>query len=266
MQKLTEDLPAFLDALRSLTFGGAAPRRAAGLAAPAAGKLSAFLAVLKRPLKNAVESGLLGNPWTAASLRRDEVRNAAVLAWLLDPRGGHGYRDAVLRSVLERVALGVEGFPCCPSAACSVSVEECPDGTLDSRVDIQIDDPDRFFLFIEVKIDALEQPRQVERYCRIAEARTRDGRHWAVVFLTLAGRPPETAGPFEAKVVPLPWGSIAAALRRIAAEAGRTGSPAVPRFLARSFADHIMSWGGGRHGRRRRSSSRDHHPEGSGAV
>jgi hypothetical protein len=128
-----------------------------------------------------------------------------------------------------------DGFPERPSTSCSVSVEECPEGDRASRVDIQADDP-AFFLVVEVKIDASEQPDQVARYCEIAAARAANTRPWALVFLTVDGRPPTTAGPWADRVVSVSWAQLAGSLRRTA----RSLAP-IPSFLATSFANHISS-------------------------
>jgi PD-(D/E)XK nuclease superfamily len=94
-----------------------------------------------------------------------------VLRWFLDTNGDHGCGDALLTYVLGRVGSKLDDrFPAKPSTRCTVVVEECPDGDRASRVNVQADDPG-FFLVIEVKIDAPEQPRQLERYCDIASAR-----------------------------------------------------------------------------------------------
>jgi len=193
-----------------------------------------FMVSLRRPIEYFEQSGLLADPWGAASLRRNEVRNAAVLSWFLDPRGDHGCGDALLLYVLERVRYVIgDQIPAKPSTSCKVAVEECPDGENANRVDILIDD-DQFVLIFEVKIDATEQDEQLKRYCGIAAARAGSKRHWAVIFLTTDGRAPKTAGVHISKVILLSWKDIAAALGRVA-----LGASTIPKFLASSFANHI---------------------------
>jgi hypothetical protein len=178
--------------------------------------------------------GATGNPWAAANLRRDELRNASVLAWFLNPRNGHGMGDGLLRSLLAEVGRK-RNFPQVPSRACTVLVEECPDGLASNRVDIIIDDP-KFLLIVEVKIDAPEQASQIERYCQIAKARTCDGRPWGVVFLTPTGRKPLSGHDFEAEVIPMPWGKIGRFLHhesRLMDEKSR--------YISRTFALHVSN-------------------------
>lgn len=205
---------------------------------PSVAGLRTLLAQAREPLEATGRSGLFGNPWTAAALRRDEVRNASVLRWFLDPNGGHGCGGALLGSLLLRIrAKSVAGFQAMASERCRVTVEECPDGDRSSRVDIQIDDP-AFFLIIEIKIDAGEQPDQLKRYGDIAEARAAGRRPWAIVYLTRDGRAGSTVAEEHLKqVVCLSWGEIAADLRRIA----RRAVPA-SAFLARAFASHVSSF------------------------
>jgi hypothetical protein len=233
---LADDLPKLFDALRSIALIGALHTAPTPVQIPAVGAMIDFLHNIRGPLQGVDASGLLSDPWAASGVRRDEVRNASVLRWFLDPRAGHGCADTLLADLLERVNEIAPGdFPGRPSSACTVSVEECPDGDSASRVDIQVNDP-RFFLVIEVKLDAQEQPGQLERYCAIAAGRATAMRPWAVIFLTLSGRTPSTAGNWDDRVIPISWKQIARSLRN----AARDMAP-VPRFLASSFATHISN-------------------------
>lgn len=235
--QLAHYLPLFFDQLRELNFHLPAPNsRRSHFAATDVDALGDFVAGLRVPLESAEMSGLLGNPWSVASLRSDEGRNAFALKWFLDPRGDHGCGDALLTYILAHIGLTLPGrFPAKPSGRCSVAVEECPDGDRASRVDIQIDDS-AFFIVVEVKIGAPEQPRQLERYCDVAAARAAGARPWAVIFLTVDGRQPTTAAKYVANVVPLSWSEVGSALRRVSRAA-----PLIPRFLATTFAAHIAS-------------------------
>jgi hypothetical protein len=230
---IADRLQIMMDALREFTFDAGTPQ--ASFPRPDPNALVSMLGELRASM-SAIEE--IGNPWVVAGLRRDELRNSAVLAWFLDPSGGHGLGDSALRAVLQKVAQCVPLMPNSASQACLVTVEDSPDGLRASRVDVAIDDPGRFFLGIEVKIDAPEQPGQVERYCSVAEARACDGRPWAVAFLTPTGRMPTTAGRAR-NVITISWAEIAAALRTAAAGKSRNGRSGVAYHLAKSFVDHI---------------------------
>ncbi|HZF86211.1 MAG TPA: PD-(D/E)XK nuclease family protein [Burkholderiaceae bacterium] len=242
---LAEQLPAVFDTLRELSFGHAGPELPrAQFRVGQTSSLISWFGELRGPLTDCWDAGLFGNPWAAAALRRDEVRNASVLAWFLDPRGGHGCGDALLVSLLDRIRGRLPDFPERPSPRCTVAVEECPDGSRANRVDIQVDDP-TFIVVVEVKIDAPEQPGQLERYCRIAAERA-CGRPWAVALLTPDGRLPVTAGEYGGYVVPFAWSMIATGLRRAGSSKGRTlegRAPAgVSHFLATTFASHVTNF------------------------
>ncbi len=233
---VADGLAALLDALRGILFCGSGGPAPAPRQAPAADALTDLLARMRPPFEAVEASGLLGNPWSAAMLRRDEVRIASVLSWFLNPRGGHGCGDKLMVDMLARIGSRLRGgFPARPSAHCSVLVEECPGGDRANRVDIQIDDPG-FFVVVEVKVDAPEQPDQVQRYCDVAASRAAGGRPWSLVFLTISGKAPTTSGDKADHVVPVSWAQVAASLRR-----ETHGATLVPRFLAASFADHISN-------------------------
>ena len=232
---VAERLPILMEALRACSFTDKRPAHHRELlAADDIPILERLLGNLQAPLKAVEDAGLFGNPWSAASLHRNEVRIAAALAWLLNPRGGHGCGDALLVDFLERVRCQLPSFPAQPSSYCMVNVEECPDGDRASRVDVQIDD-EKFILIVEVKVDAPEQPGQLERYCQVANARA-CGRPWAVIFLTTHGRPSVTAGDQNANVVPIKWSAVASELQQSA-----RSMAVVPRFLAKTFATHLSN-------------------------
>jgi len=234
---LADDLPNLFDALRSVGLIDAEHTAPTPVQIPAVSAMIDFLDSMRGPLQGVDASGLLSDPWAASGLRRDEVRNASALRWFLDPRAGHGCADVLLADLLEQANKIAPGdFPSRPSPACTVSVEECPDGDSASRVDIQVNDP-RFFFVIEVKLDAQEQSGQLARYCEIAAGRATAMRPWAVIFLTLSGRTPLTAGNWANRVISISWKQIARSLRK----AARDMAP-VPRFLASSFATHISNF------------------------
>ncbi len=235
--QVADGLPALLNMLQKFAFSpGEATQQLGFFEANDVPSLAIFFGALRAPFEAVEASGVMSNPWAAATLRRDEVRNASVLRWFLDPRGGHGCGDTILVNLLERIKRHFSGFfPTNPSQWCSVAVEESPDGDRTNRVDIQIDDPG-FYLVIEVKIGAPEQDGQVKRYCDIAVTRAAGVRPWAVVFLTLNGKAPTTAGDQIGHVVPIAWKHVAAALRQTARTASDT-----TRFLAISFATHITN-------------------------
>ncbi|EKO0937575.1 PD-(D/E)XK nuclease family protein [Escherichia coli] len=174
--------------------------------------LTEFLSQLTEPLKVVQHRSLSFDPWEVAGLGRKEVRNTAVLAWLLDPDGTHGFGRLPLQAFLRAIRHNRNDIPEDYLHSCRVQVETNPTGDNTNRVDIEIN-ADNFFLLIEVKIDAYEQPEQVARYCSDAKLLAMS-RPWAVIFLTPRGGKPLTCGlDFKPEDVPcISWQHLAIAL------------------------------------------------------
>lgn len=201
------------------------------------GALNKFLVEdIEEPLIAARRGGFLCDPWDVAGLKRDEVRNSRVLAWMLDPRESHGFGSVFLRAVVEKALPGIEVTD--DRYRYTVRTESSPDGDNSNRLDIEIEAPD-FYLVIEVKIDAVEGEQQVARYAEVCKARVKDKKPWKIVFLTPAGRKALSAGEYEEFVVPMAWGDLS----RMLGQALR--KTVVPTSLTRSremFAYHLVEW------------------------
>ncbi|WP_312455358.1 PD-(D/E)XK nuclease family protein [Pseudescherichia sp.] len=202
-------------------------------------QLSAFMAELEQPLAALRHGTFNFDPWEVAKLGRNEMRNSAVLAWLLDPHGNHGFGDLPLKALLGAVReCGNNRIPENFTRYCRVSVEKYPTGDATNRVDIEID-ADNFFMLIEVKIGAYEQKDQISRY--IGEAKKRAGGHpWAVVYLTPQGRVPLSAGE-EADVTDVPclsWRRLASVMTQAMEPTRRQIFAAAEISPARQIAAH----------------------------
>lgn len=196
-------------------------------------RLAAAVARLRPALTVARASDATFDPWRLAELRRDEVRNARALAGLLAPRGGHNLGPLALAALFDALQASA---PDCPRpddlAQATVAVERRPLGSARDRVDLVVDHP-QLLLFVEIKIDAGEGVRQLERYAEAAAATARfTGRPaWRLAYLTRR----RTAAP---NVIGIDWRTLAQALRvRLAVplETLRTGA-AVNQLL-----DHFAS-------------------------
>ena len=181
--------------------------------------LATFLANLEKPLIASRQGAFQFDPWEVAGLGCDEVRNTRVLAWILNPQGSHGLGLSAMNGLLTTVNRYFrptfnEDLFAAPGRFCRVRTEINPNGEIADRVDIEID-AENFYLIVEVKIWAPEQPGQLERYCRQAKERP-GNRPWAVIFLTPKGRMPASAGEYSdsGKIVPLSWKKLASALER----------------------------------------------------
>ncbi len=193
-------------------------------------KLNNWLAGLAQPMEHMRRGAFQFDPWQVAGLGRDEVRNSAVLAWLLNPKGSHGLGDTPMRGLLEDLQRFDGRFPSRCSCFCRVRVESNPDGDCGNRVDIEIDDAD-FYVLIEAKLDAREGEDQIQRYGNISQ-QLACARPWALVFLTPRGLKSNTAGHHGEHVLPLSWRQLAFS---------------VAQSIKISSADTLMKRGPARH-------------------
>ncbi|MFT8209969.1 MAG: PD-(D/E)XK nuclease family protein [Symbiopectobacterium sp.] len=190
------------------------------------GQLMVFFSRLATPLQTVQHRVLSFDPWDIAGLKRKEVRNSAVLAWLLNPQGSHGFGAVPLYTLLASIRTSEnKAFPAEFTRFCRVRVESNPNGDSKNRVDIEID-ADNFFVLIEVKIDAFEQEEQIERYCLDAEKRATKKRRWGVVFLTPQGKQPKSIGADNPHCIScLSWSDLATRFEEsMRADYRKTGS------------------------------------------
>lgn len=165
-------------------------------------KLAEFFTALEKPLEASRHSAIAFDPLRLMKLGRDEVRVVSLLSWLLNPHGSHGYGPALQQGLLAHIHQHIPAFPLSSGKRCQVRTEINLNGESGNRADIEMD-ADHFYLVIEAKIDAPEQPRQLERYCEQAQKRARQHQcPWAVVYLTPTGRKPSHE---DANLVCLSW-------------------------------------------------------------
>ena len=204
-------------------------------------ELERLFAGLRIPLFAARSSGAFIDIWSVAGLRRKELPNAAVLAWLIDPNGSHGQGDLCLSALLDLLGprLG-RRFTDIRLGGARVRAEERPLGSDRDRVDIVIETPE-LLIFVEVKIDALEGPEQLARYVesanRVAAVRAiSDGgppKPALVIFLS-----PRASADCPPEVAHITWRELASTFAIAARRAdGLAG------HLIRSFANHTRAFG-----------------------
>ena len=225
-------LAAFLDAFRKIGFIPApviAQRRKVDPV-----RLGEALTALRVPLAEERAAGTLLNPWTLAGLRRNEVRNAAVLASFLSPRLTGRVAVDLLDALLDTLRPDARlpdrtelerGF--------HVRTEHYVAGGDRDRVDLTIEGG-QFVLGLEIKIDAVEGVDQLTRYVEtVARWGGQRGKRAAVLFLA-----PYPAGRDDVRS--LDWRAVMTAARKVAgpAKAGRTAT----QSLIGQFADHIASF------------------------
>jgi hypothetical protein len=129
------------------------------------------------------------NIFKLLGVNRDEVKNTAFLANLLNPDGSHGQGLLFLKSFLE---YGIENKPDLPALPSDFNqgrwfvTTEKDIGV--GRFDIFITNWDlRYMYVIENKIDASEQNRQLERYGEWMEKYKMECPMQALIFLTISG-------------------------------------------------------------------------------
>ncbi len=195
---------------------------------------AAFPAAHARHLR----SGVRANAWRSVGVGHDELRNTAVLRWLLDCLGDHGQGPDLLVALLEHLAL--------PSLAAlarqapyRARVEQRLSEAGDSRVDIAIEGAD-FMVLIEAKVGAAEGDDQLERYHRYLQGipgkRLRE-----LIFLTPEGRPARNPA-LQANVRPLSWAALADVIdSHVYRHSGLAGQPA--GLLLNHFAEHVRGLG-----------------------
>lgn len=215
----------------------AAPNTPSAQCVPA---LRLFFEKVREPLAAARASGDFIDIWAVAGLNRREVRNASVLAWLLDPRGSHGQGAGCLQTFTAQISRVDPTWCLDPSILRLVRVrtEQRPLGSDRDRVDIAIDGPG-FLIFIEVKIDAGEGLNQLSRYAESAAAKAAasadaQGHKPRTLVVFLSPRPLNKPVP---GLVHLSWSEVADALVEASANAEGTA-----RFVVRSFSKHIRSF------------------------
>lgn len=181
--------------------------------------LTTLIPKLRDGVGRARDEGAFLNVWAVAGLRRNEVRNCAVLAWFLNPRGSHGagatYLKAVMALLPEVEAGGLE--------QARLKTELRPQGSDRDRVDIVVELPERV-IFIEAKIDAPEGLNQLARY-RNAAARLHKA--VSIIYLTRTAPVDEHDGVHH-----LTWRQVARALTK-------ASGPRQGQSLANQFSQHI---------------------------
>jgi hypothetical protein len=191
--------------------------------------------------ETARRDGAFVDVWAIAGIQSNEIRNASVLAWLLDARQTHGRGNTFLAAWLRRLdPWGLVPFLSSSawSGGYSVVTESYPVGDMENRVDVVLESA-RALLFIEVKINARENEHQVERYLALANAKARtrvDPVDAGLIYLTPSwAAPPAIQAPKQ--VVHAKWIDVAHAIDEVAAAS--TGF--VDRLLIQ-FAQHVRTF------------------------
>jgi hypothetical protein len=187
---------------------------------------------LQGPLARTKQRGGLINVWALASLRRDEVRNAAALAglWMPEFGGETSMRFAVsyLATALPTVDWNEElrgGY--------RVATEICPLGDGADRVDLVIETA-RHLVGIEIKIGAALGREQLQRYSKAISRRgaLQGLTPWVVLLAPFRTELPVIASSS--------WADVARAARSVAGD--RDGDRCFVTQLIESFGEHVREF------------------------
>lgn len=198
-------------------------------------RLGILIQTLRLPLLRARARGSLLNVWRTAGLKRNEVRNAAVLASLWDARLYPETAIPFLQELLAR--LPNDGsFPTKEElkAGYVVRTEDYPLGNADSRIDLSVEG-ENFLLIVEVKIDAREAPSQLTRYDELLRAKAALlGKRAS--FILLGPR-----GPVTSKAVHASWTDVSIAARAVGG-LHKSREQMLPDQLLEQFAAHVTDF------------------------
>lgn len=200
-------------------------------------RLGAFLGKLREGVTSCRHDGRLLNVWAISGLKRNEVRTSAVLGWVLDCHGSHGFGSAVLDELV-RLLCDRDGGRRLADIRLgrhySLSLEHCAFGEMDNRVDLAIEG-ENCVLFIEVKIDAGLGPDQLNRYLQTAKAKARALKKDIPLVLFLSETWPQDR-PQE--IICLRWADVAKA---ISIAVSRSADKSLSGALLQQFAAHIRT-------------------------
>lgn len=135
--------------------------------------------IVKRYEEEDRKTGRRFNVYSIAGIERDEVKtHSRMIAELLDPKGSHGQGDLFLKLFFEQLGLNLE----CKNPIVNYEKSYLLKGRVD--IEIMLDD---HYIIIENKIDAPDQPKQLERYSEIAKNK---GKRYTLFYLTKYGESP----------------------------------------------------------------------------
>ena len=197
-------------------------------------RLGRLVAALSPSLAAMQARGTYPNPWTAAGIKRDEVRNTSALAFLWDARRSGPSATEFLAEFLSRISPGTNRLPIREllDGGYHVRVEDSPLGLASERIDLTIESA-RVLLGIEVKIRAGLGREQLQRYADTVRRRAAPTRRMHRVILLAPFASP------VAEVVSASWGDVVAAARAVLP---RPPERTFTHHLIDRFAEHVSSW------------------------
>lgn len=171
------------------------------------------------------------NIFTLCNVGHDELKNCAILAWLLDEKASHGIGNTFLKNILDFAASANEKAISSDLLENYITrTEYCPNSDEENRVDI-VCESGNFLLYIEVKIDSAEHGSQTKRYYDKLRQNCHNRSH-AILFLS------RNAKPENENALWITWEQIGHILNNISA----TLPDSFNAQLIRQYADHVASF------------------------
>ncbi len=173
------------------------------------------------------------NVWGESGLKRDEVRNTAVLAWWLDCNGSHGLGDLLMKALLGALPP-VDTMP--PVSTINndyrTKAESLPMGARENRIDIELNGSG-FLIFIEVKIKARVDYKQLSRYQGLIKKKADSYGicHGGIIYLTRY----DEAKVIERGCISLSWVQLARSFR----SASLPVEASLSQILLLQFCEHV---------------------------
>ncbi|WP_296407944.1 PD-(D/E)XK nuclease family protein [Zoogloea sp.] len=227
-------MEAFFDAWKRSVPAGASSNPAEAFHCQ---QFAEFSAAFSPACQDYRRTGVRANAWRAAGVGKDEMRNSAVLRWLLDGFEDHGQGAAILVAILRQLKR-TDLAELASVHPYWTRVEACPFGEQESRIDIEIESP-RFLIFIEVKVRATETGNQLERYLDLAAAKAAaEQKPSALIFLTPTGRH-AVSEKLREKIIPFSWKQLARILDEHVRKEGLSNTTAGTLLL--QYAEHVRT-------------------------
>lgn len=177
--------------------------------------------------QKAHQQGYFFNIWELVNIGRHELSNCSILAWLLDCNGSHGQGNFFCHAVLSLI----EKDNLLTSQYVTTTENIYCNKENNNRVDIVLENKN-FCIFIEVKIDACEQPNQRQRY--LAELKKKKYQETVFIYLT----------PYsirqEDEIYYITWNEIANAL--LTAMQNTSSLPELIRIIVQQYCYHIKDF------------------------
>ena len=150
-----------------------------------------LMPIINLDFRNFAKEPINLNVWDGFGIGESELKHCSFLSWLFDSSANHYQKEHFLRIFLEVIGSN-ELLPFIKNGYYVVKTE---DQSNYGRVDITISNQN-FIIVIEIKIKAIEQPDQIQRYNELLNKKSKffgiERKLCKTIFLTIDGKKPES--------------------------------------------------------------------------